>query len=62
VDGRLRAVLPQVLLLLYFPYNARLCRGGHEWAKCQASKAGIRHTALDNGFVTLDDPADSDRL
>jgi len=46
----------------YFPYNARLCINGHEWAKRQATKAGIGHTALDNGFATLDDPADADRL
>jgi DNA-binding transcriptional ArsR family regulator len=40
----------------YFPYNARLCINGHEWAKRQAVKAGIGHTALDNGFATCDDP------
>ncbi len=41
----------------YFPYNAKLCLNGHEWAKRQAVKAGITHTALDNGFATCDDPA-----
>jgi len=41
----------------YFPYNARLCLNGHEWAKRQATKAGIGFTALDNGFAALDDPA-----
>jgi hypothetical protein len=40
----------------YFPYNAKLCLNGHEWAKRQAVKAGIGHTALDNGFATCDDP------
>jgi hypothetical protein len=30
---------------------------GHEWAKRQATKAGITFTALDNGFATVDDPA-----
>ena len=25
----------------YFPYNAKLCINGHEWAKRQAAKAGI---------------------
>src|SRR4051812_6405396 len=40
-----------------FPYNARLCINGHEWAKRQAAQAGIGHTALDNGFATCDDPA-----
>jgi hypothetical protein len=41
----------------YFPYNAKLCLNGHEWAKRQATKAGITFTALDNGFATVDDPA-----
>jgi hypothetical protein len=40
----------------YFPYNARLCINGHEWAKRQAARAGIGFTALDNGFATCDDP------
>jgi hypothetical protein len=46
----------------YFPYNAKLCLNGHEWAKRQAAKAGIGFTALDNGFAALDDPADVERL
>lgn len=41
----------------YFPYNAKLCLNGHEWAKRQAAKAGIGFTALDNGFATIEDPA-----
>jgi hypothetical protein len=41
----------------YFPYNAKLCLNGHEWAKRQAARAGIGHTALDNGFATCEDPA-----
>lgn len=41
----------------YFPYNAKLCLNGHEWAKRQATKAGIGHTALDNAFATVDDVA-----
>jgi hypothetical protein len=40
----------------YFPYNARLCLNGHEWAKRQAAQAGIGFTALDNGFATVDEP------
>jgi hypothetical protein len=42
----------------YFPYNAKLCLNGNEWAKRQATKAGIGFTALDNAFATIDDPAD----
>ena len=41
----------------YFPYNAKLCLNGHEWAKRQAAKAGIGFTALDNGFASCADPA-----
>jgi hypothetical protein len=43
----------------YFPYNAKLCLNGNEWAKRQATKAGIGFTALDNGFAAVDD---ADRL
>lgn len=39
----------------YFPYNAKLCLNGNEWAKRQAAKAGIGFTALDNGFAAIDD-------
>jgi hypothetical protein len=41
----------------YFPYTARLCINGNEYAKRQATKAGIGFTALDNGFAAIDDPA-----
>jgi hypothetical protein len=42
----------------YFPYNAKLCINGHEWAKRQAAQAGIGFTALDNAFAAIDDPDD----
>ncbi len=41
----------------YFPYNAKLCINGHEWAKRQVANAEIGYTALDNGFAAVDDPA-----
>ncbi|MGH3606188.1 MAG: hypothetical protein ACRDQI_19460 [Pseudonocardiaceae bacterium] len=41
----------------YFPYNAKLCINGHEWAKRQVAKSEIGFTALDNGFAAVDDPA-----
>ena len=41
----------------YFPYTAKLCLNGHEWAKRQAEKSGIEFTALDNGFASVEDPA-----
>jgi hypothetical protein len=39
----------------YFPYTAKLCINGNEWAKRQASKAGIGFEPLDNGFASCDD-------
>jgi hypothetical protein len=41
----------------YFPYNAKLCVNGQEYAKCQLRREGIRYKALDNGFVSCADPA-----
>jgi hypothetical protein len=41
----------------YFPYNAKLCCNGNEYAKQMAARAGIRFTALDNGFAACDDVA-----
>jgi hypothetical protein len=41
----------------YFPYNARLCCNGNEYAKAMAARAGIGFTALDNGFAACDDVA-----
>lgn len=46
----------------YFPYNAKLCINGNEWAKRQAAKAGIGFEALDNGFASCDDPARLQRI
>jgi len=46
----------------YFPYNAKLCINGNEWAKRQAAKAGLAFTALDNGFAACDDPARLQRI
>jgi hypothetical protein len=39
-----------------FPYNAKLCLNGHEYAKCQLRKEGIAFQALDNGFVSCANP------
>jgi hypothetical protein len=41
----------------YFPYPIKVCVNGHEWAKRQATKAGIAFTELSNGFASCDDPA-----
>jgi hypothetical protein len=40
----------------YFPYNAKLCINGNEWAKRQTARAGIGFEPLDNGFAAVDDP------
>ena len=39
----------------YFPYTARLCCNGNEYAKRQAAKAGIGFTPLDNAFAAVSD-------
>ena len=39
----------------YFPFTAKVCINGNEWAKRQAAKAGIGFEALDNGFAAVDD-------
>jgi hypothetical protein len=41
----------------YFPYTAKLCINGNEWAKRQAAKAGVGFTPLDNGFAACQDVA-----
>jgi hypothetical protein len=40
----------------YFPYNAKLCLNGHEYAKRQLTKEGIAFEALDNGILSCADP------
>jgi hypothetical protein len=40
----------------YFPYSAKVCINGNEWAKRQAAKAGITFEPLDNGFSSCSDP------
>jgi len=41
----------------YFPYNAKLCLNGHEYAKRQLEKQGIAFEPLDNGILSCADPA-----
>jgi hypothetical protein len=40
----------------YFPYNAKLCLNGHEYAKRQLTSQGIGFEALDNGVLSCEDP------
>jgi hypothetical protein len=46
----------------YFPFNARLCLNGHEYAKRQLAKEGIAFEALDNGVLSCADPARLQRI
>lgn len=39
-----------------FPFNAKLCLNGHEYAKRQLARQGIAFEALDNGILTCADP------
>lgn len=40
----------------YFPFNAKLCLNGHEYAKRQLANEGIAFEALDNGIRKCADP------
>jgi hypothetical protein len=40
----------------YFPYNAKLCLNGHEYAKQQLARQQIAYQPLDNGIRSCADP------
>ena len=40
----------------YFPYNAKLCLNGHEYAKRQLEREEIAYKALDNGIRSCANP------
>jgi len=40
----------------YFPYPVKIWLNGHEWAKRQATQAGIGFTELSNGVATCPNP------
>jgi hypothetical protein len=40
----------------YFPYNAKLCLNGHEYAKQQLTQKKIGFESLDNGVLRCQDP------
>lgn len=46
----------------YYPYTAKICLNGHHFAQRQAAKAGIDFEALDNGFLSCEDPARLQRI
>ena len=45
-----------IKICAYFPYPIKVWLNGHEWAKRQATQAGIGFTELSNGFATCADP------
>src|SRR5205807_7648033 len=40
----------------YFPYTARICLNGHEYAKRQLDKEGVAYEPLDNGILSCEAP------
>ena len=46
----------------YFPFNAKLCLNGHEYAKRQLAQKGIAFEALDNGVLKCADPKRSQAI
>lgn len=40
----------------YAPWSIKLCLNGHEWAKRQLDKQCIGYEALDNGFLSCEQP------
>lgn len=46
----------------YFPFNAKLCLNGHEYAKRQLTRKGIAFEALDNGILSCADPERLQRI
>ena len=46
-----------IKICAYFPYPIKVWLNGHEWAKRQATKAGIGFSELSNGFASCTDPA-----
>jgi hypothetical protein len=45
-----------IKICAYFPYPGKVWINGHEWAKRQATKAGIPFAELSNGFASCADP------
>jgi hypothetical protein len=46
-----------IKICTYFPYPTKIWLNGHEWAKRQATQAGITFKELANGFASCADPA-----
>jgi hypothetical protein len=46
----------------YCPWPVKIWVNGHEWAKQQARKIGLRFTELSNGFASCEDPGRLQRI
>src|SRR6266852_1854045 len=46
----------------YFPFNAKLCLNGHEYAKRQLAQKGIAFEALDNGILSCAEPERAQKI
>jgi hypothetical protein len=46
----------------YAPFGVRVWVNGHEWAKRQIRRKGIRYQELDNGFFACDDPEELQKI
>jgi hypothetical protein len=46
----------------YAPYPVKVCLNGHEWAKQQLRRAGLAFEALDNGFLSCENPEPLHRI
>jgi hypothetical protein len=46
----------------YFPFTAKLCINGHEYAKRQLARHAIPFEALDNGILSCADPVRLQRI
>jgi hypothetical protein len=45
-----------IKICTYFPFDAKVCFNGHEWAKQQLRQESIGFEALSNGFLSCEDP------
>jgi hypothetical protein len=46
-----------IKICTYFPYPSKVWLNGHEWAKRQARRDGLRFSELANGFASCEDQA-----
>jgi len=54
--------LIHIRLPTWFPCTVQVCLNGHEWLARQMDRRGMKYEKLDNAFVSLKDPARTQRL